>query len=330
MPVLYVTQPGSEVRKKGARLQVEWQGQVLAAVPLRSVERLVLMGPVQLSAAATQLLLQAHIPVLFCSLRGNYYGTLTTGHEDVETLLHQVTCYQDSNYRLNIARTIVAAKITHQQRLLRRYARNHRDSVLAEIADQLRQLAGTLPERSSVAEVMGVEGQGSALYFSVFGRCLRREGITFSGRNRRPPKDPVNAVLSLSYMLLLSEVISSLLAQGLNPSIGFLHEVRRRQPSLALDILELVRQPVGDRLTLSLFNLGVLTADDFQTTPTGEVRMKEGSLRRFLGFYERAMTTPFRDGNASITLREWLREQIAGLKNALCTRSMWSPKMVEM
>lgn len=330
MPVLYVTQPGAEVRKRDARLQVEWQGQVLATMPLRSVERLVLIGPVQLSAAAIKVLLQAKIPVLFCSLRGNFYGILSSGHENVEILLQQVARYQDGDYRLNTAKSIVATKIAHQHRLLQRYARNHPDPFLRETAEQLKRLKETLQERSSVAEVMGIEGQASAVYFTAFGRCLRREEITFEGRNRRPPKDPVNAVLSLSYTLLLNEVLSLLLSEGLHPGIGFLHEVSRRHPALALDILEIARQPIADRLTLSLFNLGVLTPDDFLIAPTGETQLKEGSLKRFLSFYERTMVTNFRNGNDSLNFRDWLRRQIVELRNALCSQHLWQPQALEM
>lgn len=331
MPVLYVTQPGAEVRKKNARLQVEWQGQILMAIPIRLLERLVLLGPVQLSAAAIQVLLQARIPVLFCSMSGHYHGILSVGHEDTDVLLHQVTCYQDEAFRLNIAKTIVATKILHQQRLLRRYARNHPNPFLNDIADQLSQLLETLPARTSIAEVMGVEGQASALYFSAFGECLRQEGITFTERNRRPPRDPVNAVLSLSYMLLLNEIVSIVMSQGLHPGIGFLHEVNKHRPALALDLLELARQPIGDRLTLSLFNRRILTPEAFQKQPNGEVRLKEKGLKDFLHFYERAMTTPFRVGKENLTtFRDWLRTQVTELKSAIVARARWKLQPLEM
>lgn len=330
MPVLYVTQPGAEVRKKNARLQVEWQGQVLTTLPFRLVERLVLLGPVQLSAAATQVLLQARIPVLFCSMRGNCHGVLSTGCEDVELVITQVQRYQDEVYRLNIAKAIVTGKIIHQQRLLRRHARNHPNPCLSRIADQLEQLRESLSNRSSVPEVMGVEGQASALYFSAFGQCLRQEGVTFTERNRQPPKDPINAVLSLGYMLVFSEALSALVAQGLHPGLGFLHEVSKRRPALALDLQELARQPVVDRLTLSLFNRKVLTQDDFLTQPNGGVRLKEKSLKRFLQFYEQTMTTPFRYGEERLTLRDWIRKEAEALKKALIAGELWTPRVLEL
>lgn len=334
MPVLYVTQPGAEVRQKGARLRVEWQGQVLAALPVREVERLVLLGPVQLTAAATRVLLRAQIPVVFCSLRGRCYGALSNGYEDTELLLLQVERYHDEGFRLGAAKAIVGAKIRHQQRLLRRHARNHPDPglILTEAADRLEFLLKDLPECASIAEVTGIEGQGSALYFSVFGACLRQEGLSFTGRNRRPPKDPVNAILSLGYMLVLQEVISALMAQGLHPGLGFLHEVSRRRPALALDLLEVARQPIVDRLTLSLFNRGVLTPKDFQEHADGGVRLKEQSLKRYLQLYERVMTTAFRLDKAgkSGCFRDWLRQQAGEFKRAIQEGRGWEPITLDL
>jgi CRISPR-associated protein Cas1 len=244
----------------------------------------------------------------------------------------QVARYQDTAYRLSIATAIVAAKVLHQQRLLRRHARNHPHPELTEVAGRLELLLKDLAVSTSVPEAMGQEGQASALYFSVLESCLRQEGVRFTGRSRRPPKDPVNAVLSLGYMLVMQEVLSAILAQGLHPGIGFLHEVSRRRPALVLDLLEVARQPIVDRLTLSLFNRGALAPDDFQEQTDGGVRLKEQSLKRYLQFYERAMTTPFRGGQGGEvgTFRDWLRRQAADLKKALQEGRPWVPSTLEL
>lgn len=332
MSVVYVTQPGAEIRKKGGRLQVQWKGQLLSALPMKSVERLVLLGPVQMSAAATRLLLQARIPVIFSSMRGKCYGLLSGGYEDIEMLMAQVQRYEDESYRLNIARSIVSAKINHQLRLLRRHARNHPHPEIARIVDQLGEALTMLVSHQNVAAVMGVEGHASALYFSVFGHCLRQEGIDFKNRNRRPPKDPVNAILSLGYMLVYGEVLGALIGEGLHPGLGFLHEVSRRRPALALDLLELARQPIVDRLALSLFNRQVLTREDFDFQSSGEVRLKEKSLKRYFEFYERVMTTEFQYGSNGEkgAFRDWMRLQVQGLKNALAENRSWKPGMLDL
>jgi CRISPR-associated protein Cas1 len=333
MPVLYVTQPGAEVRKKGRRLEVSWRKDILLALPFRSVERIVLLGPAQVSPAAVRMLLRSGVPTIFCSSRGRYYGTLSSGAQDAELLLAQMDRYRDERFRVETARGIVTAKVHHQRGLLQRYSRNHPSPVIAGIAEQMGLLLRRLPHEGTVPEVMGVEGHASALYFSAFGMCLRQEGVTFVERNRHPPRDPVNAVLSLGYMLVLQEVVSALAVSGLHPGIGFLHEVSSRRPALALDVLELARQPIVDRLTLSLFNLGVLGPDDFrQHGEEGEVRLTERGLRRYLQYYERTMTTRFsggRDGR-KVTFRQWLMELSREVKDCISSGTPWRPEPLKL
>lgn len=332
MGVLYVTRPGAEIRKKGSRLRVEQHGQVIAGMPMREVERVVLLGPVHLSAAAVRLLLRSRIPVLFCTQSGRWHGTLCSGADDVELLLAQAALIREESFRLASARAVVTTKIRHQQRLLRRHARNHPDQVLTGVCDQLGELLPGLERCDSIAALMGMEGRASALYFSVLGRCLRREGVSFSRRTRRPPTDPVNAALSLGYMLVLQEVVTSILAHGLHPGLGFLHEVSSRRPALALDLLELARQPIVDRLTLSLFNRGVLSAGDFDSRADGSVQFADHGLKRYLVVYERVMRTEFRYGSPERrgTFRDWLRENVQMLKAAIVAPQRWAPLALEL
>ena len=319
-----MTQPGAELRKQGGRLLVVFQRNVLMTFPLRDVQRVVLLAPVQVSAAATRALLEAGIPVLYCSLRGTCYGILSAGCEDVECWLAQVHCWQDMNYRLAIARSLVQTKVRHQRSLLRRHARNHPDPLLAEAAEQLTRLLATLEERSTLDQLRGIEGRAAAVYFGVLGKCIRQEGLVFNGRNRRPPKDPVNALLSFGYMLLLGEVNSALMSQGLQVGLGFLHEPSRRRQALALDLLEVFRQPVVDRLALSLFNRKIFAPRDFDTV-SGGVFLKRESLQRYLLIYERTITSSFRSGEEEkpVTYRDIIRKQAAGLRKSLNEGEIW-------
>lgn len=330
MNVLYITQPGAELRKHGHRLRVTFRGEVVTALPLREVQRVVLLAPVQVSAAAARALLAAGVPVVFCSLRGVYYGQLARGGEDVDCWLAQVLRWQDPDYRLGLARSIVAAKVRNQRSLLRRQARNHPHTELTKAADQISALLQTLDRRGSMDELRGVEGQASALYFEAFRICLRQEGVAFEGRNRRPPRDPVNALLSLGYMLCLAEVTHSLVTQGLNVGLGFLHEPLRRRPALALDLLEVWRQPIVDRLTLSLFNRGVFSPGHFQALPSGAVRLKAAELRRYLMLWERTLTTPFSLAGESTTYREMIRRQAAELRESFLAGHLWTPATWEL
>lgn len=332
MPVLYVTQVGAQLRKRGERCAVEFRGQTLASLPLRQLERVVLLGPAQLSAGLVHALLKQQVPVVFCSQRGRCHGTLAPGSVDAELMLAQVAAHNDPEYRLALAQSLVVGKITHQQRLLARHARNHPNPSLDEAGGSLARYRARVGQARDVAEVMGLEGQASAVYFAVFGLCLRQEGLGFSGRNRRPPRDPVNALLSLGYMLTLAEVAGALMAQGLHPGLGFLHATNRRHAALALDLLELARQPVADRLTLSLLNRGVLTPGDFSdhTAQRAGVRLVEAALRRYLEFYDRAMTTPFRHAAGQTTLRGWLLGQAELLRRAILGRKPFKPEVLEL
>lgn len=332
MSVLYVTQPGAELRKQGGRLRVVKQGEILAALLLRDVQRIVLLAPVQISAAATRVFLEKGIPVLYCSLRGICYGILSASCEDVECWLAQVQHWQDMTYRLNIARSLVRTKIRHQRSLLRRQARNHPDPLLVEAANQLTRLLETIGNRFTLDQLRGVEGQAAAIYFSALGKCFRQDSIVFNGRNRRPPRDPVNALLSLGYMLLMGEVSCALMSQGLQVGLGFLHEPSRRRQALALDLLEIFRQPVIDRLTISLFNRKVFTVLDFETQTDGGVFLKQESLKRYLFMYEKTLTSSFRykEGKQPVSFRILMREQAAEFRKCLEEGELWNPSSWEL
>ncbi len=332
MSILYITQPGAELRKKGERLHVILHGDLLQAIPIQNVETVALLCPVQVSSAAVRCLLQALIPVFYFSRGGTYYGKLTSGGENVERWLIQVRRWQNQEYRLTLACSFVQGKIRHQRSVLRRHTRNHPDPELSKAAEQLNNLLRTVKSRSTLDQIRGVEGQASAVYFGVFGRCIRQEGLEFHGRNRRPPRDPVNSLLSLGYMLLLGEAVAALMSQGLQVGLGFLHEPSRRRQSLALDLLEIFRQPVADRLALSLVNRAVFTRRDFETQDDDGVRLTRAGLQRYLTLYERSLTSSFHPKGLEgpVTYRNLIRNQAAALRNSLENGQTWTPPAWEL
>jgi len=332
MSVLYVTQPGAEIRKNGDRLIVQYQEEVLTAIPLRDVERVILLGPIQVSASTAQILLKRCIPVIFATTRGQYCGKLSTGQGNTELLLKQVDLYRNEEYRLKVSKGVVSVKMRHQRSLLRRHERNHPDPDIQKAADDIDSLLESMDKAGEIPSVMGYEGQASALYFGVFGKCLRQEGIEFINRNRRPPMDPVNALLSFGYMLVTGEAVGALASFELHLGLGFLHEIAPNRPSLALDLVEIFRQPVVDRLTLSLINRRVFTPVDFLKSDTGGVKLTEDGLKRYLFLYEKAMTTPFQiDGNGtSRTFRQLIADQSQELRNAIRDGKPWSPILLDL
>lgn len=166
-------------------------------------------------------------------------------------------------------------------------------------------LATCRPKAEAAAtlfELLGVEGEAASAYWAAFPCLLTAEGVSFPGRRKRPPPDPVNAVLSFGYTLLTDILLSALEARGFDPWVGFLHSESYGHPCLALDLVELFRAPVVDRLAVRLFNLGILKPADFHPSQEGGVRMTPDALRTFFRHWEQAI--------AKLNLRHIIKDQV--------------------
>ena len=290
MSVLYVSRNGAELGKHGERLQVRFGQEILASLPIETVERVVVLGHVQVTSAVIHWLLEAEIPLFFCTTAGRYLGTLSAGQQDADRTVRQVLAVRDHVSRLSAVNAIISCKIQNQISILRRHYRTYGVGEVESAIALLENVKNRLEKTNSIASMRGVEGRAGAIYFSVFGLCLRQSEIKFNGRNRRPPRDPANALLSLGYMLLLAEASLALSSEGLHTGVGYLHETSSRHPSLALDFIELFRQPMVDRLVLALFNRRVLTADDFEITSEHGCKLSEAALRSFIKYFEQAIS----------------------------------------
>jgi CRISPR-associated protein Cas1 len=183
---------------------------------------------------------------------------------DAAPRIEQARVFLDSSSRLRIARRLVDAKIANSAAVLTRHSGNYPDSELNGAASRLHKLRRQARAAGPIEELMGYEGAAARLYFSVFSRMLRPLWVTFQGRNRRPPLDPVNALLSYTYAVLTHQMLARLEGVGLDPYIGFLHRVEARRPSLALDLIEPFRPVLADRLCLRLSNLNILRLEHFE------------------------------------------------------------------
>lgn len=219
--------------------------------------------------------------------------------------LRQYARVTDPAWSLETARAVVVAKLHNMRTLLRRYARRSGSgggegvsspSPLVAGADALTGLIKRAGRCRSVKSLLGVEGQGTAVYFSVFRHLIRVEGWTFEKRTRRPPRDPVNALLSFGYTLLTHQVESAVRAVGMDPYLGFLHRVAYNRPSLALDLVEPFRPVVVDSLVLRCLNNRIILADHFQYDPEGPypVLLSDGGRERFIRAFEGRMNLSFR------------------------------------
>ena len=283
---LYVQEQGARVGKTGAALHVSKGSSVLAEYPLKDVSQLVLCGSVSVSAQCLHLLCESGIPVVHLSMGHWFYGiTSGIGLRNAYDRAAQFSAAANDGRRLALARAFVQAKAQNQRTLLRRNAADEIDAAL----DGMRNLLPRLDACGDVDELMGVEGAIAALYFANWNAMLAagevREAFTPTSRNRRPPKDPVNAMLSFGYALLAKETSIALLAEGLDPHWGFLHRPRHGRPALALDLMEEFRPLVVDSAVLSAINNGMVAPGDFVTTPAG-CAMKDSARKALIRAYE--------------------------------------------
>lgn len=285
---LSVAEPGARVGKSGDRLTVFLKEEKLAEVRLADVSHLSLFGPVQVSTQALHELADRDIPVLYFT-GGGWFRSMTAGlsHKNVELRIKQFEVAANPAAAVKIASAFVAGKIRNCRTLLRRNASTDIDRLLRELASS----AEDAEKAESIPTLMGVEGMAAKRYFGGFGDLLKdASGFTFDGRNRRPPTDPVNAVLSFLYALLAKELTVAAQACGFDPMRGFLHSPRYGRPSLALDLAEEFRPLLADSVALALVNTGELKPEHFVRRAVG-VNLTPAGRKAVLSAWERRLET---------------------------------------
>lgn len=287
---LYVQSYGARVRKDGEQIVVETDdGKV--ETPLIAISEVSVFGPVSITAPTLHELFRRNIPVTWQSTGGWLMGHAQgTGVENAVVRTNQYRTSFDESACLRIARGIVAAKIRNQRTLLRRNwrAENSGDGK-DEALESLKRLAAQAKDASTQERLLGFEGEAAAVYFRHFDRMLA-EGADFSfeKRNRRPPEDPVNAMLSLAYSLLTRSFLAALQAVGFDPYRGFYHVMRHGRPSLALDMMEPYRPIVADSVVITAVNNGEVKLDDF-TWNGPACAMKPAARKALIAVYERRL-----------------------------------------
>jgi len=268
MHALAVTEQGTTVHAEGDCLLIRRGETVFKRVRIGELDQVLLFGRVELSSGAVAVLARKGIDVVYLTQHGTFRARLVThGSNNVELRLTQMRRAGDPQFAAGIARSIVLGKVKHQRQVLLRAQRRLRDPNVAQVLGRMRVIVEQLPRETDVDRLRGIEGQAAALYFSVFGRLIRTGDFVFTHRNRRPPRDPVNATLSFGYALLTNMAESEVARCGLDPMIGFFHQPAYGRPSLVLDVIEEFR-PLIDDLMLRMINRRQLGVIDFQRRPT--------------------------------------------------------------
>lgn len=317
MPPLYVIQQGAKLRIENRRLQVELEGEVVDSTPLAHLSQVVLFGNISITTPAMGALMDQGVEVVFLTQDGAYRGRLVgslTPHVPLRRA--QYSRLAEPNFVLAMAKGFVEAKLRHQRTLLLRHKRDPKrlpqgnDADIGAASEQIRQAIEAIPRRTTLSALLGLEGSATAAYFRGL-RQLFDPSWKFTDRNRRPPRDPVNVLLSFGYTLLLQLASSAIQAVGLDPYAGFLHEVAYNRPALGLDLMEEFR-PLIDGIVLWCCNSGQITLQDFVPGPAERpILLSDTGRRRFLQAYENRLdqryTHPGR--GQQFPLRQCLVEQ---------------------
>lgn len=323
---VYVTQQGANLRSRGERMVVEQSDDAVLRINYARVRQVVVMGRVGMTTPFLQQALRRGIDVVLLSNDGGFAGRFVGPSGGTPTLrMSQYDLARQPEPALDVASRFVTGKIHNMRVMLQRVDRRQEERSLgAAIArmDVGRTNAGTA---ASVAELMGVEGAATRDYFQSWQEFLPSEW-GFHGRVRRPPTDPVNAMLSFGYTLLAKEGEAAAEISGLDPQVGFLHNVQGGRPSLALDLIEEFRPVIVDQVVLSLVSRGAVTPADFTVDPVRGCRMGPTAREALLAAYERRMLQLVtHQVGRRMSYREAMHAQAKVLAAAVATRGDYSP-----
>lgn len=342
MPTLYVTEPGAVVRRSAGSIVVtldedpdgpgplpERRRRLIEVEPHR-LELIALLGRVHITSDATQLCLEQGIAVAWFRANGDFVGRLVPELSRTADLrLAQFHMVTDERQALPLAQTFVRAKLHNAAGVLTALRSNRGgEPALGRAIGDLKALADTVSGASSRDVLMGFEGDAARRYFS--GLKLGFTGdIDFTGRARRPPPDPANALLSFGYVLLANALSNLLEARGFDPYLGFMHTVRSGRPSLALDLLEELRHPVVDRFVLRACNLRQLRPGHFEADQErGGVRLTRDGLRTFFRAWEAFMDAPLPGVEEDICPEDLLRRQADRLAGHVRGHELYQPVLL--
>ena len=317
---LYITSDDAYIRKERETFIVEVNHEKVFQAPTHSIENIVCFGFKPLTPALMAYCAENSVGISYLSETGKFLARVY-GAQQGNVLLRkaQYAMADDEFLSLAIARPIIAAKVSNYRSLLLRHQRNHPDHCSEEVvlaAETMGRRLTNIQQSENLDELRGYEGECATLYFGVLSSLItaQNEDFIFTKRTKRPPLDSANALLSFLYAILANDVRSALETVGLDPQVGFLHQLRSGRPSLALDIMEEFRAYLGDRIMLNLINLKQVSIKDFEIRESGEVRMSDEARKAVLNAYQKKkqeeITHPFLGEKMTIGLLPHVQAQL--------------------
>ena len=317
MGVVYINENGAIIGVECNRVIIKYENEMIKSIPIENIDSITVLGKAQMTTQCMERMLSMGIPVAFFSKGGRYFGRLeSTGHIKAGLQRKQGVLYE-TEFSLNFSKKIIDAKLKNQIVVLKRYAKSKNIDVSNHIST-INNCIWNVSKAKSVNEINGYEGQGAKQYFSGLSQCIDDE-FRFNGRNRRPPKDPFNSLLSLGYSILMNDLYSEIENKGLNPYFGFMHKDAEKHPTLASDMIEEWRAVIIDSVVMSLINGHEITKDCFYNEDDGCYIDKKG-LNIFLNKLEKKMMTSVKylyDVDYPVTFRRAISLQVESLVKAI-------------
>jgi CRISPR-associated protein Cas1 len=330
MATLYLVEQGTTLRKEQERFLV--QTATTTEIPIREVEQILVFGSIQLTTSVIATCLEQAIPVIFLSQLGDYKGHLwSSDRPNLAIEAAQFDQRHNASLRLAIARAIVVGKLQNSRHLLLRLNRKRQHPDVAAAIQSIQQDLDHASDPSIATDhniLMGYEGSAAQRYFTALGTLITNPGFSLTQRTRRPPKDPVNSLLSFGYTLLLNNVLSLLLAAGFHPYLGNLHGSDRHEAFLAFDLMEEFRSPIVDTLVIKLINQKILKPTDFTwPQPDGGIYLTDPARRVFLRHFEERISFKIThpDIQDLVSYRRVIQLQIQRYKHCLFNGTPYQP-----
>lgn len=321
MAAIYLIEQGTSIYKDHLRFIIHVSEKPKLEIPIREVEQIMIFGNIQLSTPVINTCLQEKIAVLFLNQSGQYHGHLASEEStNLDNHLAQIHRQEDDYFKFSVSKALVYGKLINSKQLLMRFNRKRKLAEVEKAIYGISQDIDALDLVDNLDSLRGYEGITAARYFPAFGKLITNPNFEFSLRNRQPPTDPINSLLSFGYTLLFNNVMGFIIAEGLTPYIGNFHYGEKQKPYLAFDLMEEFRSVIVDSLVLKIINNLIFKPQDFDfLASTGGVYLSQSSRRIFLQKFEARMNeeTSHPDLQSQVTYRHAIQLQVRRYKRYL-------------
>lgn len=285
MSIIYLNEPGLNVRKNGGKFNVIKLDGTCMEMPSGYVDCFVVMSNAQISNNVIKEMLCTGRQIIYMDKFGKVLGCLGADNHIARINLRQLSIYQDMTKRMDLARYLIKEKLKSQKKLLDTYNKNYKVQELKGAAVGIEELTRKVDEATDISSLMGLEGSAARLYYSCFGTLIFNLDFVWNGRKKHPAHDPINAMLSYGYFLLEKDVRIGLSTSGMLLDIGVLHNLDFRKESLVYDLMEPFRAAIVDRIVLKAINLRKFDEEDF-IMEGDRCIFTDNARRRFISYYE--------------------------------------------